>query len=119
MITETKRPDAAAAAQTTAATSAGRELPPGLVIGLVTGGVVGVMLGMLFAPRRLVHVRGRAARALGGAATAGYKRAGTLLDEAVYEVATKAKEIRDDVSAVVSHGVHDAKSFAAERGTEH
>ena len=30
------------------------------------------------------------------AAAAGYDRAGTLIDEAVYEVATKAKEIRDE-----------------------
>ena len=119
MIADSKKSDAAVAAQATAGIPAGRELPPGLVIGLITGGVVGVMIGMLFAPRRLVHLRGRAARTLGGAAAASYDRAGALVDEAVYEVATKAKEIRDEVSAVVSHGVHDAKQFVADIGTEH
>ncbi len=119
MITESKKHDAAAAAQTTAGASAGRELPPGLVIGLITGGVVGVMIGMLFAPRRLAQLRGRAARTLGGVAAAGYNRAGTLIDEAVYEVSTKAKEIRDEVSAGVSQGVHNAKQFAADTGSEH
>jgi gas vesicle protein len=119
MITKSKRDGAATAAQTTAETPAGRELPSGLVIGLIAGGVVGVMIGVLFAPRRLVHLRGRAIRTLGGAASAGYNRAGTMMDEAVYEVATKAKEIREDVSAAVSQGVHEAQQFADGLGSAH
>ena len=90
-----------------------RTLPGGLITGLIAGGVVGVAIGMIVAPRRLVDMRGRAARKLGDAASAGYDRVGAAATEAVYEVSARAKAVRDDIADAVVHGAHEVEEAAA------
>lgn len=88
----------------------------GFTTGLITGGIIGAVLALAFAPRAGTDFRRRvagAAKDLGTAASDRYQVANDSVGDAVAQLATNARAVRDAAADQVVSGAHDIARFAA------
>ncbi len=84
-------------------------------LGLAAGAVVGVGVTMWLAPRMASEVRARvtgSARHVGGRVSDHIDRTSSRVVDAVSDVSRIGRDVRDEIAATVSRGVHEVRKAA-------
>src|SRR5580765_5976316 len=88
----------------------------GFTAGLITGGIIGAVLALAFTPRAGTEFRRRvagAAKDLGTAASDRYQDANASVGDAVEQLASNARAVRDAAADRVVSGAHVVVNFTA------